>query len=90
MNTKRYKVKILCTRTDFVRFKELNLTDEHYKQMKKQVNKTAPNGYKLLEIWELQKYDSISKSGLQDKQPTKKRAKRYVRKIEYSDRIFRP
>ncbi len=53
MKIKRYKVKILCTRTDFVRFKELNLTDEHYFQMKKQINKIAPNGYKLMDIWEL-------------------------------------
>ena len=52
MKTKRYKVKILCTRTDFVRFKELNLTDEHYLQMKKQVNVATPNGYKLLDIWQ--------------------------------------
>jgi len=52
MKTKRYKVKILCTRTDFVRFKELNLTDEHYFQMKKQINKIAPNGYKLMDLWQ--------------------------------------
>ena len=53
MKIKRYKVKILCTRTDFVRFKELNLTDEHYLKMKNQDNNTAPNGKKLIEIWEL-------------------------------------
>jgi hypothetical protein len=53
MNTKRYKLKLLCTRTNFVRYRECNLTEEHYFQMKKQVNVATPNGYILLEIWVL-------------------------------------
>jgi hypothetical protein len=53
MKTKRYKLKILCTRTDFVRFKEVNLTDESYVQMKKKLNVKTPNDYILKEITEL-------------------------------------
>lgn len=53
MKTRKYKLKLLCIRTNFVRYRELNLTDDHYLQMKKQVNVATPNGYKLLEIWEL-------------------------------------
>ena len=49
---KTYKLKILDVKTNYVRFKEVNLTPEKLKQLKTKIN-IAENGYKLLDVWEV-------------------------------------
>jgi hypothetical protein len=49
---KKYKLKIIDIKTNHVRFKELNLTDEKLKQLKTKIN-IVENGYKLLDVWEV-------------------------------------
>jgi hypothetical protein len=52
VKTKKYKLKILDVKTNYVRFKEVNLTPGQIEQLKLKIN-IVENGYKLLDVWEV-------------------------------------
>jgi len=52
MKTKRYKAKIKNTNTGYTRLKNVELNNEQYIEMLKQVNKISSNGFKLIELYE--------------------------------------
>lgn len=53
MKTKKYKAKIKNTRSGYTRLKNVQLTNEQYIEMLKQVNKINSNGFELIELYEV-------------------------------------
>lgn len=49
---KTYKLKILDVKTNYVRFKEVNLTPTQIELIKKKLQ-VVENGFKLLDVWEI-------------------------------------
>lgn len=54
------KMKILCTETNFVRYRECNLIEEQFNKMKERVNKSTKNintekcgNFVLMDIWKI-------------------------------------